>query len=47
MSVETIGTIYFVVKAAEREIKELKIGVSCKLLQSRAPKCLWDECLEL
>ena len=33
--------------AAERKIKELKKGMGCKLLRSRAPKCLWDECLEL
>ena len=28
---------------AEREIKELKKGVGCKLLMSRAPKHLWDD----
>ena len=33
--------------AAEREIEELKKGAGCKLLKSRAPKCLWDESLEL
>ena len=33
--------------AAVREIKELKKGAGCKLLQSRAPKHLWDDCLEL
>ena len=33
--------------AAERKIKELKKGGGHKLLQSRAPKCLWDYCLEL
>ena len=33
--------------AAEREIKELKKGASCKLLLSRAPKCWWDDCFEL
>ena len=33
--------------AAERKIKELKKGAGCKLLWSRAPKCLWDDCLEL
>ena len=32
---------------AEREIKELKKGAHHKLLQSRAPKHLWDDCLEL
>ena len=33
--------------AAEREMKELKKGACCKLLRSRAPKHLWDDCLEL
>ena len=33
--------------AAEREIKELKKGAGHKLPWSRAPKCLWDDCLEL
>ena len=33
--------------AAERKIKELKKGAGHKLLRSRAPKCLWDDCLEL
>ena len=33
--------------AAEREIKELKKGTGCKLLKSRAPKQLWDDCTEL
>ena len=33
--------------AAEREIEELKKGGSHKLLQSRAQKHLWDDCLEL
>ena len=33
--------------AAKREIKELKKGAGCKLLKSRAPKHLWDDCLEL
>ena len=33
--------------AAEREIKELKKGAGHKLLWSRAPKHLWDDCLEL
>ena len=32
---------------AEREIKELKKGAGCKMLWSRAPKCLWDDCLKL
>ena len=31
--------------AAEKEIKELKKRASHKLLKSRAPKCLWDDCL--
>ena len=30
-----------------RGIKKLKNAVSCKLLRSRASKCLWDDCLEL
>ena len=33
--------------ASEREIKELKNGAGHKLLISRAPKCLWYDCLEL
>ena len=33
--------------AAERENKQLKKGAGCKLLRSRAPMCLWDNCLEL
>ena len=33
--------------AAEREIKELKKGAGHKLPWSRAPKHLWDDCLEL
>ena len=33
--------------ATERKIKELKKGAGHKLLQSRAPKHLWDDCLEL
>ena len=33
--------------AAEREINELKKGAGCKLLKSREPKQLWDDCLEL
>ena len=33
--------------AAEREIKELKKGAGHKLLWSRTPKCLRDDCLEL
>ena len=32
--------------AAERKIEELRKGASHKLLRSRAPKCLWDDCLE-
>ena len=34
-------------KATEREVKELKKGTSDKLLQSRAPNHLWEDCLEL
>ncbi len=33
--------------AAEREIKELKKGSGRKILTSGAPRCLWDDCLEL
>ena len=33
--------------ATERDIKELKKEASCKMLWSRAPKHLWDNCLEL
>ena len=29
--------------AAEREIKELKKGTGCKLLQSRVSKHFWDD----
>ena len=33
--------------AAKREINELEKGAGHKLLQLRAPQCLWDNCLEL
>ena len=33
--------------AAKREIEELKKGASHMMLWSRAPKHLWDDCLEL
>ena len=33
--------------ATEREVKELKKGVGYKLMLPRAPKWLWDDCLEL
>ena len=33
--------------SVDKEIEELKKGVSCKFLQSRAPKCILDNCLEL
>ena len=33
--------------AAEREIRELKKGAGHKLLWSREPKRLWDDCLKL
>ena len=46
MSLETVGAIYSLVNAAEREIKELNRGAG-QLLQSRATKHLWDDCLEL
>ena len=33
--------------AVESKIKDLKKGAGHKLLWSRAPKCLWDDCLVL
>ena len=30
----------------QKTVKDLK-GASCKLLWSRAPRCLWDDCLKL
>ena len=33
--------------AAERELTELKKKVGHKLLRSRAPEHLWEDCLEL
>ena len=33
--------------AAERTIKELKKATGRKMIQSKAPKQLWDYCLEL
>ena len=33
--------------AAEGSIKELKKGVARKMISSKAPKPLWDDCLEL
>ena len=33
--------------AAEREIRKLKKGACHELLQSRAPKHLWEDCFEL
>ena len=38
---------YTLVKATKGEIKELKKVAGHKLLQLRALKCLWDDCLEL
>ena len=32
--------------ASEREIKELEKGISPKMLQSKASRNLWDDCLE-
>jgi len=32
--------------AAEREIKELKKGAGRKMLQTKTPRRLWDDCLE-
>ncbi len=34
-------------QAAEGCIYELKQGVSCKMIQTGAPKCLWDHCIKL
>ena len=48
MSFETFRATYSLVECSrEREIKELKNKAGSKLLHSRAPKCLWDDCLEL
>ena len=48
MSLEAVGAIFSLLKCCrEREVKELKKGASCKLLWSREPKHLWDNCLEL
>ncbi len=33
--------------SAEREIKELKKGLECKMLALDMPRRLWDDCLEL
>jgi hypothetical protein len=33
--------------AAEGAIRELKRGAGRKMIQSKSPKCLWDDCLEL
>jgi transposase len=33
--------------AAEGTIRELKRGAGRKMVKSKAPKCLWDHCLEL
>ena len=33
--------------AAETQIRELKRGVSRKMIRTQSPKCLWDHCLEL
>ena len=46
MSLETEQYIFWS-NVAERDIKELEKGAGHKLLWSRAPKCSWDDCLEL
>jgi hypothetical protein len=33
--------------AAESAIRELKMGVSRKMIRTRSPKVLWDHCIEL
>ena len=47
MSVKTVEPYTPWSNAAGKEIKEIKKGVMCKLLKSRAQKHLWDNCLEL
>ena len=47
MPVETVRAINSMSNAPEREIKEKRKEAGCKILQSRAPKCLWDDCLKL
>jgi hypothetical protein len=34
-------------QAAEGCIHKLKRGVSCRMIKTGAPKCLWDHCIEL
>jgi hypothetical protein len=34
-------------QAAKGCICKLKHGVSCKMIKTGAPKCLWDHCIEL
>jgi hypothetical protein len=34
-------------QAAKGCICKLKCGVSCKMIRTGAPKCLWDHCIEL
>ena len=33
--------------SAEREIREIKKGAGVKMTQKKAPKKVWDDCLEL
>ena len=47
MSLKQLETYTPWSKAPEREIEELKKGAGHKLLQSRASKCSWYDCLEL
>ena len=41
------GMFYPKLKDTERKIKELKKGTGHKLLWFRAPKHLWNDCLEM
>ena len=45
MSGETVGANYSS-NAAVRKLNELKKGAGYKLQQSRAPKNLWDDCID-
>ena len=47
MSLKTYCTINLMVDAPEGEIKKQKKGFGRTLIKSRAPKRLWNDCLEL
>ena len=47
MTVETGQAIYSPVKCCRKRDQQPKKGAGCKLIQSRAPNQLWDNCLEL